>query len=170
MHTLKNHLPMLSVHIQNAFVSQQSGALAINHGVHELSKSRPMKRAVRAEHETLDIVVIMAMTCVVRLSITCRFKWQVQFAIEVEPSYVEYIPQRDLGGFNLDCALDPPMSNTSLSATSPNGAMDCGARGFIRRRRSERQSISDCVTRSALLMKIWSAKPTCRRASRRVSS
>src|ERR1035438_2365843 len=95
MHTLKNHLPMLSVHIQNAFVSQQSGALAINHGVHELSKSRPMKRAVRAEHETLDIVVIMAMTCVVRLSITCRFKWQVQFAIEVEPSYVEYIPQRD---------------------------------------------------------------------------
>src|ERR1035438_9984847 len=60
------------------------------------------------------------------------------------------------------------MSNTSLSATSPNGAMDCGARGFIRRRRSERQSISDCVTRSALLMKIWSAKPTCRRASRTV--
>jgi hypothetical protein len=41
------HLPILPIHIQDALITQQPGANAADHGVHELAESRPVKGAVR---------------------------------------------------------------------------------------------------------------------------
>ena len=66
---------------------------------------------------------------------------------------------------SLALRLKPRRSNTSLSATSPKCTARCGARGFMCVRRCISACTSSPFTRSVLLMKIWSAKPTCRRAS-----
>ena len=91
MHTLKNYFPLQSVHVQNAFVAQQSWAEAVDHGVHELAKPRAVKRAIRAKNKTLDVVVIVAMMCggAGILGGGC-FKRQIQLAIEIESAQVEH--------------------------------------------------------------------------------
>ena len=66
--------------------------------------------------------------------------------------------------------LKPRRSSTLLSGACPKCVTCCPARGFMCARRCCSAASSSPDTRSALLMKIWSAKPTWRRASWRSSS
>ena len=71
---------------------------------------------------------------------------------------------------SLALRLKPRRSNTSLIGTSPKCTTRCGARGFMCLRRCCSACSASASTRSALLMKIWSAKPTWRCASTRLFS
>jgi hypothetical protein len=44
MHALKDHLSLQPLHMQDAFVAQKAGTEVVDHGIHELAKSRAVKR------------------------------------------------------------------------------------------------------------------------------
>src|SRR5664280_1483376 len=93
MHTLQNHFSALALNVQDAFVTQKLRTVAIDHGVHKLSKADAVKWTIRLEHKTLHVVVMML---TVLGGARCLLRGQAEFARQVESSHIENVGKFDL--------------------------------------------------------------------------
>src|SRR5437773_5223774 len=88
VHALEHHPPGVALHPQDALVAQQVRPVDLDHARQELLELLAVERLFRAEHERLDLVVVLV------IEVGEEFRVELEDGVQVEAADVEHLRER----------------------------------------------------------------------------
>src|SRR5438552_2636408 len=110
VHALEHLPPGVALHPQDALVAQQVRPVDLDHARQELLELLAVERLFRAEHERLDLVVVLV------IEVGEEFRVELENGVQVEAADVEHLRERRVAEVHL---LDRRARGNALQQVQP---------------------------------------------------